>query len=200
MYARLQTTATRPQTDNPDKHIRRLIEVVSAHPGYAGLVLLEGEDQAGALLTLWHTREDAELASERSRAATGPRMMELLVDDVYEVVEDIPGRAAAEPPAVALTGFFDGPLSPARAELARRRGQERIKPALAQVPGLTRTLVLWHGSASKYTVVHLATSPAGLQQVTATVMSVPLAEGDDPALLTGPDRVETHQVVAYEPA
>ena len=49
-----------------------------------------------------------------------------------------------------------------------------------------------------FAVVHLATSAAGMQDVVATVASVPLSEDDDPALLTGPDRVEQSRVLAYQ--
>jgi hypothetical protein len=198
MYARLQTTASRPDTDDPDKLIRRLTEIISAHPGYAGLVLLETDDQAGTLLTLWRTRDDAELASERSRAAAGPRPVTLLVDDIYEVEEDAPGQAVTQPPAAALVGYFDGPWSPARVDAARRRWQKRIKPALEQVSGLVRTLVLWHHTAGKYAVVHLATSAAGVHEIVTAVTALPLSADEEPALLTGPDRVETPRVLAYE--
>jgi hypothetical protein len=199
MYARLQTTASRPETDNPDKMIRQLVEMISAHPGYAGLVLLERDDQGGTLLTLWHTREDAELASERSRAAAGPRPVDLLADDVYEVEEDVPGQAAAQAPAAALVGYFDGPVSQAHVDAARRRGQERVIPALGQVSGLVRTLVIWHEAAAKYAVIHLATTAGALEEIVTVVTSLPVSPDEDPALLTGPDRVETHRVLAYEP-
>ncbi|WP_328472225.1 hypothetical protein OHA21_09305 [Actinoplanes sp. NBC_00393] len=197
MYARLQTTASRPETDDPDKMIRMLTEMISAHPGYAGLVLLESDDQAGTLLTLWHTREDAELASERSRAAAGrPRPVELLTDDVYEVEEQVSGPATG-PAGHALVAYFDGPMSPERAALARRRGRDRISPALRQVPGLIRTWVLWHPDAVKMAIVHLTTSPGAIQDVVTAVTSVPIGEDEDAALLTGPDRVGRHRVLAF---
>ena len=200
MYARLQTTASRPETDDPDKLIRRLVDMISAHPGYAGLALLERDDQAGTMLTLWHTREDAELASERSRAVAGPRPVELLADDVYQVEDDWSGAAVDRPAGAALVGYFDGPLSPERVAAARRRGREKINPALRQVAGMVRSLVLWHPADRKFAVVHLATDAGVLHEIAATVTSVPVAQDEDPALLTGPDRVDLQQVLAYEPA
>lgn len=199
MYARFQTTTARPETGDPDKLVRSLTDMISAHPGYAGLALLERDDKAGALITLWHTREDAELASERSRAAAGPRPVALQIDEIYEIDDDVPGPAAAQPAVAALVGYFDGPLSPAQVDAARRRGRERIIPVLRQSPALVRTLVLWHPTAREAVVVHLATSAGGLQEVVTTVTSVPISPEEDPALLPGPNLLEPHRVLAYEP-
>jgi hypothetical protein len=171
--------------------------MISQHPGFAGLAMLENNDGAGAMVTLWHTREDAELASERSQAARGPQPFTLVSDDIYEVDEDVTGAAAGERAEAAFVGYFDGPLSPARIAAARRGGRDRIRPALQQVPGLIRTLVLWHPTESKMAVVHLVTSADGLQGVAAAITSTPLLPDEDPSLLTGPDRVETHRVLSY---
>ena len=70
MFARLQTVAARP-TD--EELAPTIADMVSGHPGFAGLALLAGDDGSGALVSLWLTREDAELASERSVAIRGPR-------------------------------------------------------------------------------------------------------------------------------
>jgi hypothetical protein len=149
------------------------------------------------MVTLWHTREDAELASERSQATRGPRPFTLLTDDIYEVDEDVTGVATGERAAAAFVGYFDGPLSPARIAAARRGGRERIRPVLRQVPSLIRTLVLWNPTDSKMAVVHLTTSIEGLHDVAAAIATTPLLSDEDPSLLTGPDRVETHQVLSY---
>src|SRR6266511_561530 len=111
MFARLQTVAARP-TD--EELVPMIADMVSGHPGFAGLALLAGDDSSGGLVSLWLTREDAELASERSVAIRGPRPFELTRDEIYEVDADEPGSAAGEEPAVAFLGEFDGPLSPAR--------------------------------------------------------------------------------------
>jgi hypothetical protein len=197
MYARLQTVAARPRTDDRDRLVTQVTGMVSAHPGFAGLAMLEDDEGAGTLLTLWHTREDAELASERSRAAGGPRPFPLLSDDVYEVDDDLTGPASAQPAVAASVGYFDGPLSPARLAAARRGGRDRLRPALQRVPALIRTVVLWHPADSKMAVVQLATSAEGLQQVAAAVTATELLPGEDPSLLTGPDRVQAHRVLSY---
>jgi hypothetical protein len=197
MFARLQTAAGSPRTDDQDQLIHQVTEMISAHPGFAGLAMLEDAEGAATMLTLWHTREDAELASERSQAARGPRPFAMLNDDVYEVDDDVTGPASNERAAAAFVGYFDGPLSPAYIAAARRGGRDRIRPVLQQVPSLVRTLVLWHPTDSKMAVIHLATSVDGLKEVATAVTSTKLLAGEDPTLLTGPDRVQTHQVLSY---
>lgn len=197
MFARLQTVAARPQTDDQDQLVTRVTGMISGHPGFAGLAMLEDDEGTGTMLTLWHTREDAELASERSRAARGPRPFTLLSDDIYEVDDDVTGPASAERAQAAFVGYFDGPLSPARLAAARRGGRDRIRPALLRVPSLIRTLVLWHPIDGKMAVVHLVTSIEGLRDVSAAVTSTALLPGEDPSLLTGPDRVRAHRVLSY---
>ena len=197
MFARLQTATSRPVTDDQDQLVQQVGGMISQHPGFAGLAMLEHNDGAGTMVTLWHTREDAELASERSQAARGPRPFTLVSDDIYEVDDDVTGAAAGERAEAAFMGYFDGPLSPARIAAARRGGRDRIRPALQQVPGLIRTLVLWHPTESKMAVVHLVTSADGLQGVAAAINSTPLLPDEDPSLLTGPDRLGTHRVLSY---
>ncbi len=113
MFARLQTVAARP-TD--EELVPMIADMVSGHPGFAGLALLAGDDSSGGLVSLWLTREDAELASERSVAIRGPRPFELTRDEIYEVDADEPGSAAGEEPAVAFLGEFDGPALEAVSE------------------------------------------------------------------------------------
>jgi hypothetical protein len=197
MFARLQTIASRPVTDDQDQLVQRVVNMISEHPGFAGLAMLEDKAGGGTMVTLWHTREDAELASERSQAARGPRPFTLVSDDIYEVDEDVTGAAAGERAEAAFVGYFDGPLSPTRVAAARRGGRERIRPALQRVPGLIRVLVLWHPTESKMTVMHLATSVDALHAVATAITSTRLLPDEDPTLLTGPDRVETHRVLSY---
>jgi len=197
MFARLQTVAARP-TD--EELAPTIADMVSGHPGFAGLALLSGDDGSGALVSLWLTREDAELASERSVAIRGPRPFELTRDEIYEVDADEPASAAGEEPAAAFLGEFDGPLSPARVEAARFAGTQRLAPVLRTVPGLVRMLVLWHPTERRMAVLHLATSIAALEAVSQAVMSTKLLPGEDPALLPGPDRITQLRVAAYRPA
>ena len=191
MFARLQATATRPTNDYP------IADMIASHPGFAGLVMLAGEDGGTSMISLWLTREDAELASERSAAVRGPRPIELTRDEIFEVDADEAGTAAGEEPTVAFLGEFDGPLSPARVEAARFAGTERVGPALRDVAGLVRLLVFWHPTERRMAVLHLATSMQALQIVGETVMSTKLLPGEDPDLLPGPDRISMLRVGAY---
>lgn len=187
-YARIQTTDNRPSGEFP------LTGIISGHAGFAGLFLLSGQGQTGALLTLWKSREDAELASSRTREAAGPRPVDLTFDAVYDVDDDLPGSAG--PASVALVGWFDGPLSTARIAAARRRGREVIQPALRAVPGRVRSFVLWQPASLGFVVVHLASSPEVLTEIGRVIQSLPVRPDEDLALLTGPDRLEQYQVVA----
>jgi hypothetical protein len=197
MYARLQWMANRPADEGL---VPVIVDMVSGHPGFAGIALLAGEDGSGGMLSLWQTREDAELASERSTAVRGPRPFELTRDEIYEVDADEPGSAAGEEPAAAFLGEFDGPLSPARVEAAHFAGTERLAPVLRTVPGLVRALVLWQPTERRMAVLHLATSVPALEAVGEAVMSTELLPGEDPELLPGPDRITLLRVAAYRPA
>jgi hypothetical protein len=197
MYARLQTVASGPADEGI---VPVIADMVAGHPGSAGLAMLADDDGGGHMVSLWLTREDAELASERSAAIRGPRPFEHARDEIYEVDADAVGPAAGEQPAVAFLGEFDGPLSPARVEAARFAGTERIGPVLREVPGLVRMTVLWHPTERRMAVLHLATSMATLQAVEKAIMSTKLLPGEDPALLPGPDRVAVLRVAAYRAA
>ncbi|BCB80912.1 hypothetical protein GCM10022251_79580 [Phytohabitans flavus] len=202
MYARLQTT--RDVLNGPDTEALRaqVTEMISGHPGFAGLFLLEQLGIGwGAMVTLWQTRQDAVLASERS-AARGPRPITLHSDDIYEVEEDWPGLAAGERPEAATLLYFDGPLSAARIEAARFASRERILPATRDLPGRVRTLVLFDPEEAKSAVVTLAATMPALEAIGQAAMGTELLPGEDPALLTGPDRFEVCRVVGYvtEPA
>jgi hypothetical protein len=114
----------------------------------------------------------------------------------YEVEADQTGGAGDQPPTAALTLWFDGPMSPARIAAARFGYRERIAPRLATLPGHVRTLVLLRDRDAASCVVGLAVDLPALESGGAAVNATPLLPGEDPALLTGPDRVETHHVVS----
>jgi len=97
MFARLQTAATRP-TD--ESLVPLITDTIASHSGFAGLAMLAGEDGGASMISLWLTREDAELASERSAAIRGPRPIELTRDEIFEVDADEGGtpRRARSPP------------------------------------------------------------------------------------------------------
>jgi hypothetical protein len=196
MFARLQTAASTPLDESM---VPAVADMIGAHPGFAGLVILADGD-SGTMISLWHSREDAELASQRTAAIRGPRPFELVRDEIYEVDADQAGVAAGESANVAFLGEFGGPMSQAALDAARFAGTQRIGPALRTAPGLVRVLVFWHPVERRMAVLHLATSPEALQTVGEIVMSSTLLPGEDPELLPGPDRVTMPRVVAYRTA
>lgn len=196
MFARIQTSVIRPADDSSGPTVS---DMIASHPGFAGLAVLTGDDGGATMVSLWASREDAELAAERTAAIRGPRPTEFTHDDVLEVDADQPGPAAREAPVVAILGEHHGPMSPERLDAARFAGSQRIAPVLRQVAGLVRVLVLWHPTERRMVVMHLATSTDALHAVRDAVMSSTLLPGEDPDLLPGPDRVRIMRVAAYRP-
>jgi len=180
---------------------QKVIGVISGHPGFAGLYLL---DQIGVgrrvMVTWWQSRDEAVGASARTRAALGPRPFELEVDDVYEVVDDWSGPAAAEPAGAVSYLQFETPMSQARFDAGRRAAKERIQPALSEQPGAVRVLALWDAEARKLVIFAFATSLDTLDAAGRVANSTELLPGEDPALLTGPARIDLCRVVASVPA
>jgi hypothetical protein len=83
-------------------------------------------------------------------------------------------------------------------------GRQRIWPAIRGLSGLVGIYVL-RGSDLGSVIVTLATSVETLDAAQRAVMATELTPGEDPALLSGPDRVEIHRVTgrhrpAAEPA
>jgi hypothetical protein len=196
VHARVQIVSTlpRPFRDHP-KASRALIDVIGGQPGFRGIhLLMQIGSRQGLLLTLWDSLHDAEAAPARTQAVLGPRPFPLAVDEVYKVWDRPRGPAALEEATVAQLLWFDGPRSAAQLEAARRAGEERIKPALEDVPGFAGGYVLGRSRDLAMVVVQLATSAEALDQIAEVVFGTALLPGEDPALLTGPDRVEVYRL------
>ncbi len=88
----------------------------------------------------------------------------------------------------------------AQNDAARQAGEERIKPAVEGIPGFVMTYVLGRPEDSALVVVELATSTDALDRMADAVFSTSLLPGEDPALLTGPDRVELYRLEAQSVA
>ncbi len=95
--------------------------------------------------------------------------------------------------------YFDGPRSPELVAASDFAGRERVWPAILADPGAREdhiaTYVLRQDDGAEVVVVITKTG-AGLDRGREVVMSTELLPGEDPALLPGPDRVETFEVVA----
>jgi hypothetical protein len=100
---------------------------------------------------------------------------------------------------IAQIAYFDGPRSPEIIAASERAGRERIKPAVSADQelhaGHRGTFVLRQPDGTQLVLV-LADSAATLDRGNAIITATPLLPGEDPALLTGPDRIERYDVVA----
>ena len=105
------------------------------------------------------------------------------------------GVDADEPAQYGQLFFFDGPRPPAQAEAIDRAGSERIWPAVRDVPGTVAALV-GRGSDGSSVVVCLTTSLQALEDAQRATLSTELLPGEEPALLTGPDRIQLASVLA----
>ena len=98
----------------------------------------------------------------------------------------------------AQVTYFDGPRSQELIDAADRAGRDRIEPALARRPDLTDDIVAMYDlrqpDGTQLFVV-IANHADTLQEAGRVIMNTELLPGEDPALLTGPDRIETYEVV-----
>ena len=198
MHARVQMTPTLPDHVNTPEASGYFMKVLEGHPGFRGVhLMLQIGSRRGFSVTLWDSREDAEAASDRTREVMGPRPFTLDFDGVYEVLAGQAGPAAVAQATVAQVLWFDGPLSAAQVNAMRRAGEERIQPAVDKVSGHAGTYVLCHTEDSAIVVIVLATSTDALNRIADAALSTPLLPGEDPALLTGADRIELYTHEAY---
>ncbi len=88
---------------------------------------------------------------------------------------------------------FDGPRSPEQVAASARAGRERIAPLIAADPELrARLLAGYHcvgDDGSEVTVV-VAADEAFFDTMERLIMTSELLPGEDPALLTGPSRIQ----------
>jgi hypothetical protein len=199
VFARVQTVEELPTGGSAQGALgpTEVVDLVAGHPGFCeawSMHQLGGP--RGTLVSLWATREDAELASERSTERRGgPWPFALAHDRVYEVRQVGEGPAADEQPAVAQLTWFDGPRSEVQAAADERAGTERLWPAVADTPGLVRSLALVADDRS-YIHLGLATGAEVLDEAQRRIMSTDLLPGEDLALLGGPDRIDVCTVLA----
>ena len=110
-------------------------------------------------------------------------------DEVWEVFAHHLGRSVGREPSVAQVVRFDGPRGAAAVAASRRAGDERIWPAVRDLDGLVETLVLEQPGGAEL-VLSFATSADHFARAGERIMATTLLPGEDPALLSGPDRIE----------
>ncbi|WP_285649651.1 hypothetical protein [Actinomycetospora sp. NBRC 106375] len=193
VFARLQTVRSLPPTDDPDARRRELTDILRRQAGYSGAYfMVSGPTAVRALLTLWATEEDARAASDRTRAAYDGTPPPVTIDEdvVYEVVEDEAGPDAGADATIAAVAAFDGPFSDAGRAAMDRIHRRHVIPALRALPGTVRGLFLWDHLSRSMRGLHLATDARPLDAARAAVEATDPAAGEDPALVSPPDRVE----------
>ena len=114
---------------------------------------------------------------------------------LYRVEDDAPGPCVDGDPAYAQLVYFDGPRTPEWSAAILRADRERIAPAVRDVPGSVRTLVLV-ADDNAHLVVSLTTDVTTLELARQRITTTELLPWEEPALLTGPDRIDLHRVAA----
>jgi hypothetical protein len=188
MHARLDRYHGQPghEADRPD--LTDLSIGVAGQPGLLScLTLRQLGGPAAVRLTLWDTEASA-AGCPAPDAGLAPAAAE-----IYQVTHNEDGLAATQVPAYARLVCFDGPRAPEQAAAEDLAGRQRIWPAIRGLSGLVGVYVL-RGSDLSSVIVTLATSVETLDAAQRAVMATELMPGEDPALLSGPDRVEIHHV------
>jgi hypothetical protein len=90
--------------------------------------------------------------------------------------------------------YFNGPRTPEQVAAADFGGRERIAPAISKLGHHFRVYVLRRDDGSQV-VVSIADSKDALLDAQKAIMSSELLPGEDPALLTGPDRIDLYPVI-----
>ncbi|MEU0562019.1 hypothetical protein [Dactylosporangium sp. NPDC006015] len=113
-------------------------------------------------------------------------------EGLFEIVEARRGKGPA-PARYMQVVAFDGPRT-AQWAAAEERAATRLWPAVRDVPGIVWTVRL-RAAGNAVTIVTLAGSADAIDAAVRAVMSTPLLPGEDPALLTGPDRIGVYHLV-----
>jgi hypothetical protein len=90
--------------------------------------------------------------------------------------------------------YFDGPRTPEQIAAADFGARERMQPALGKLGHHFRVYVLRRDDGSQV-VVSIADTKEALLDAQKAIMSTELLPGEDPALLTGPDRIDLYPVL-----
>ncbi|MGI5500193.1 hypothetical protein [Lentzea sp. CA-135723] len=103
------------------------------------------------------------------------------------------GHHVKEATMYAQLIYFDGPRSSEQLAAEDFAAAERIRPAIAAVPGGIRTYVLRQPDGAEV-ILTLAETEQALHAGRDAIMGTTLLPGENPDLLPGPDRVEIYPV------
>lgn len=171
----MPVTVTPIENPTPD-----LVTDLSTRPGLVrALVLRPLDGRVGVLVTQW--------AEGQQPPDPGT--------STFSDAEFMPAHAELEPTFAQLT-WFDGPRTSAVIEAVERADRNRIWPAVRDLPTAVGALICRTPEGAQL-VVSLSTSLQGLEDEQNAIMSTTLLPGEDPALLTGPDRIQIARVLAH---
>ena len=145
----------------------------------------------GTLISLWDAEQQATSAA-RTEGST-PTRITLSPTSAMRVLNIDLGPDGDQLPAVVQLAVFDGPRGAVQTA-ADRIADQRIALAVQEVPGYCGALVALAADGG-YAVVVLARSAQALAEGRSRLTGAPLRPDEDPALLTGPDRTEQHDLV-----
>ncbi|MDG6101852.1 hypothetical protein Daura_37670 [Dactylosporangium aurantiacum] len=116
-----------------------------------------------------------------------------LFEQPYALVEALAGQGAG-PARFMQVVAFDGPRSPEWVAAEQAAAHGRLWPAVREVPGIVWTLRL-RAADGGTSVVTLAETADAIDAAVRAVMSTSLLPGEDPRLLTGPDRMGVYRLM-----
>jgi hypothetical protein len=111
----------------------------------------------------------------------------------YHVIEHRPGRGTG-PAAYMQVVEFSGPRSKEWVAAEQRAATERLGPATEGIDGIV-SVTRMRAADNAYTVVILAESMDAFDVASQAIMSAELLPGEDPELLSGPDRISFYRLV-----
>jgi len=136
----------------------------------------------GAVIAFWDNSADAAAAS----GGFGSGSISVGPSQAYEVDVRKGGMSAATPPRFLQLLRFDGPRSPEWLAAYRRSGEERIWPAVRDLPGLVDHVGGTAADGACFSAGS-AESVEAFESAERAIFSTELLPWEEPANLTGPD-------------
>ena len=111
----------------------------------------------------------------------------------YHVIETRPGRGTG-PATYMQVVEFSGPRTEEWVAAEQRASTGRLGPATDGIDGIV-SVTRMRAADNAYTVVILAESMDVFDAAAKAIMSTELLPGEDPELLSGPDRISFYRLV-----
>ncbi len=111
----------------------------------------------------------------------------------YHLIETHAGRSAGLATYMQVVEFF-GPRTEEWVAAEQRASTGRLRPAALGIDGIVSVMRL-RAADNAYLVVILAESMDAFDAAQQAIMSTELLPGEDPMLLTGPDRISFYRLV-----